>query len=127
MPITLNSGVQGLQVKNVEIKAGDMVAGAQNAIELPPGAIVTGGRVTVLTAFNVATTINVGDALNATRLGSAFNLSAVGVGVINGQPYEYPANNRFIQVTPSVITATTGRAFISITFIVPRRTEANVG
>lgn len=80
MPITKNSGRQELITATVDFAFGDVptTATIYDALDLPVGAIVTGGDFVVTTAWNTGTTAaaNIGDATLATRYGSGIDLKS---------------------------------------------------
>ena len=84
MPITRNSARQELIVAHVDINLADVVtAVAQAAIDLPPNAIVTGGRIITTEAWNSTTSdvMSVGDVTSATRYLSGGNIRALAANV----------------------------------------------
>lgn len=81
MPITKDSNRQPRLVAMVEVNLADIASGvAAAAVQLPGGAIVTGGAVTVITAFNSVTSdvLDVGDSGSANRYLNDANLKVVG-------------------------------------------------
>ena len=81
MSITKDSNRQPRLVAMVEVGFADIATGvAAAAVELPGGAIVTGGAVTVITAFNSGTSdvLDVGDSVSANRYLNDFNIHAAG-------------------------------------------------
>lgn len=81
MPITKDSGRQDVLVAMVEIDFADVASGVDApAINLPGGAIVVGGDVTVITPFNSGTSdvLDVGDADSQNRYLNDANIHAAG-------------------------------------------------
>ncbi|MGE4338842.1 MAG: hypothetical protein AB7E55_23115 [Pigmentiphaga sp.] len=81
MSITKDSNRQDVLHASVEISYADLVSGAASAaIELPGGAIVITGDVTVITPFNSVTSdvIDVGDSVTANRYLNDGNIHAAG-------------------------------------------------
>jgi hypothetical protein len=80
-----NENVQYKRTKIVQFSYADLVANGSgaflNAIDLPTGAIVTGGNVFITTAFNSVTsdTGTVGDATTNGRYKTGINMQTVGV------------------------------------------------
>lgn len=73
-------GRQALAVAVVEFSLADFDGGVLDVAELPGNAIVTGGFISVTTAFNAATTatVKLGDATDDDRYGAGLDVSAVG-------------------------------------------------
>lgn len=81
MAITKDSNRQPRLVAMVEVNLADIASGvAAAAVQLPGGAIVTGGAVTVITPFNSVTSdvLDVGDSGSANRYLNDANLKVVG-------------------------------------------------
>ena len=79
MAIKKISGRQSISYAEVVVNFGDPTAygTAEDAIELPPGARVVGGDVTIITPFNSTTnTLALGDVTSATRYGTGIDLKA---------------------------------------------------
>ena len=70
---------QSISYAEVVVNFGDPTAygTAEDAVELPPGARVIGGDVTIITPFNSTTnTLAVGDVTSAARYGTGIDLKA---------------------------------------------------
>jgi hypothetical protein len=81
MAFTKKSGRQQLIVAYADVTFADLVSGtAKGIMELPPGAVVVDGDVTVDTAFNSATSdaLVVGDATTANRYKTSYSIAAAG-------------------------------------------------
>lgn len=81
MAITKNSSRQYPLVAKVEFAYDDLTSGvAEEAIDLPGGARVVGGRIAITTAFDSVTsdTLTVGDGTTADRYASGVDGQAVG-------------------------------------------------
>lgn len=79
MPIKKNANRQDLTVAVLDINFADPTAygTAENAIELPVGAVVTGGDVVITTPFNSTTNaLTLGDVTTANRYANAVDLKA---------------------------------------------------
>ncbi|MFM2253817.1 MAG: hypothetical protein RJB68_2154 [Pseudomonadota bacterium] len=79
MPIKKNANRQDLIVAVLDINFADPAAygTAENAIELPVGAVVSGGDVVITTPFNSTTnTLTLGDVTTANRYANALDLKA---------------------------------------------------
>lgn len=79
MPIKKNANRQDLTVAVLDINFADPTAygTAENAIELPVGAVVAGGDVVIVTPFNSTTnTLTLGDVTTANRYANALDLKA---------------------------------------------------
>ncbi len=82
MSITKNSNRQEEIVAWVDINMADLVNNvAQNAIMLPPNAVITGGDITCITAFDSTSSdiIDVGDSVTDDRYVSAASVHATGL------------------------------------------------
>ena len=94
-----------------------------DAINLPVGAIVTGGEVATETAVTGSTAYNVsvGDAGSATRYLSATD--RVGAGRTALVPTGYVSNGGGIRITvaPTVAAATAGKVTVRVQYIVRNR------
>lgn len=84
MPITKNSARQELVVAHVDINLADIANNvAQQALDLPVGAVITGGALVTTEAWNSTTSdvMDVGDATTATRYLTDGNIRALGARV----------------------------------------------
>lgn len=84
MPITKNPARQELVVAHVDINLADLVSGvAQGALDLPPNAIVTHGRLITTEAWNSTSTdvMSVGDVTSGTRYLSGGNIRSLAANV----------------------------------------------
>jgi hypothetical protein len=122
MRVAIQSDRQTVKSAQVEINVSDLVSSGmvQNVIKLPAGAVVIGGAVHTLVAFNSgsADVLNVGDAQSANRYLSNANIRA-----INATPISLSGKRT---ATPEWITAswtgtgappTAGRALLHIEYI----------
>lgn len=130
MSITKDSGRQDVLHASVEIGYEDVVSGvAQGAIELPGNAIIITGDVTVIEAFNSATSdvIDVGDADSANRYLNDGNIHAAGRVPLVPTGYK-TGNIGDVSVTvTSVGTPTAGRVRLSVCYVVDGRTCSSQG
>lgn len=84
MAITKNSARQELVVAHVDINLADVATNvAQAALDLPVGAVITGGALVTTEAWNSTTSdvMDVGDATTATRYLTDGNIRALGARV----------------------------------------------
>ncbi len=84
MPITKNSARQELVVAHVDINLADVATNvAQAALDLPVGAVITGGALVTTEAWNSTSTdvMDVGDATTATRYLTDGNIRTLGARV----------------------------------------------
>lgn len=81
MAITKDYNRRGVASASVSFGFADLTAaGSDAALQLPGGAVVTGGFLVVDEIFNSTTnTLSIGDALLATRHGTTINLKTLGV------------------------------------------------
>lgn len=91
------------------------------AIELPYGAVVTGGAVIVDTAFDAATaTVDVGDATSGNRYKDNANIAATGLVAL--VPTGYVSDGAPILVTPTFADAVTvGSVRLQVTYVISGR------
>ncbi len=121
--LSLNPGRQYPLVAEATISVAEMneTGVAIAAIQLPGGAVVTGGAVIVDTAFDAATaTVNVGDAAVGNRYKSAVNVVALGLTAL--VPTGYVSDGKPVVVTPTFADAvTTGSLRLQVTYMVGDR------
>lgn len=91
------------------------------AIDLPYGAVVTGGAVIVDTAFDAATaTVDVGDATSGNRYKNDVNIAATGLTAL--VPTGYVSDGAAILVTPTFADAVTvGSVRLQVTYVISGR------
>lgn len=127
MPITKKVGRQYPLYAEVVFNVGDLVSGvAQAVVDLPPGAVVCGGRVFTDVAFNSATsdTLSIGDAGSATRYINANTTVLRTAGVQQefaaaGSGFKYTAKGAVTVTWTGAGTApTTGSARIYVEYTV---------
>ena len=94
---------------------------AVTAIDLPYGAVVTGGAVIVDTAFDAATAVlDVGDAASANRYKNDVNIAATGLTAL--VPTGYVSDGAPILVTPVFADAVTvGSVRVQVTYVISGR------
>ena len=132
MSITKNDQRQAPLVAWVDINLADFSAGAvQAAIELPGGAIVTGGFVQPITTFNAATTatLKVGDSVDDDRYtATPADVKALAVVELDVTGYAMPAQGNLIVTYASTgAVATTGKCRLFVEYIVGKRTQRTQG
>lgn len=131
MSITKDSGRQNKLFAMVEVALADIASGvAAAAIELPGGAIVTGGAVTVITPFNSGTSdvIDVGDSGSANRYLNDGNIHAAGR--IPLVPTGYVTENVSdinVTVTSVGTAATEGSVRLEVEYVVEGRSHSSQG
>lgn len=130
MSIKLNDSRQAPLWAFVDFALAD-VATAQDAFELPPGAIVVDGFVSVSQAFNAGTTatLKVGDGADDDRYtATAIDMSAVGTTRLTPTGYEVPATGKVkLTFAQTGTAATTGKARAAIAYIRAKRTQSTQG
>ncbi len=98
-------------------------ATAVNAVDLPYGAVVTGGYFVVDTVFNVGTTstLDIGDSTSANRYANDINLKALGVTALTLTGYT--SDGAAIQITPANVgtVATTGAGRLYVEYVITGR------
>lgn len=104
---------------------------AENAFDLPQGAVVTGGDIVIVTPFNGTTnTLSLGDATLATRYATTVDLKAAAGArtalAVTGflTTLTEPAIRALLAQTG---TATAGAVRIHVTYIVPGRAFSSQG
>ena len=132
MPITPNRGRQGLIDAFVEFTFTDVTPGAgYNAIELPPGAIVTGGDLVVITAFDTSgtATVAIGDVTTNNRYLTATSVKTAGRTPLVPTGFKTTPTQRWIRVTSALSTtdATVGQCRLRVTYIVDKRMAFSQG
>lgn len=96
-----------------------------DAINLPVGAIISGGEVVTETAVSGATAYNVsvGDSGSATRYLGVTDKVAAGRTALVPTGYVGTGENLRITVSPTVATATTGKVTVRIHYVIRNRTN----
>lgn len=124
MPIKKNAGRQELISASLVINFNDPVAygTAESAIDLPGGAILVGGDVTVLTAWNSATsaTLKLGDTADDDRYtATPIDLKTAGRTALTITGYRHTvAESLKALLAQAGAAATAGQARISIQYYV---------
>lgn len=125
MALKKDAGRQPTQVAILNINFADPTAygTAEDAIELPLGAIVTGGDITVVTAFNGTTnTLSLGDATLATRYASAVDLKTVARTALTITGFVTTSTEKFIRaLLAQTGAATAGQLRIHVSYVLPGR------
>lgn len=116
----------------IDISFADPVAygTGENAIQLPQNAIVIGGDLTVLTAWNSATSaaLSLGDANSATRYLNAVDLKTAARTALTVTGYKHTISEwlRALLVQAGA-GATAGAARLRVSYVVQGRSLANQG
>lgn len=126
MAITIQSGRQDTQTALLTISFADPTTfgTAENAIELPPCAIVIGGDVVVDTAFNSTTnTITLGDVTTANRYANAVDLKTAARTALTLTGFKTTPTERFIKANLAYTGAapTAGSVRIRVEYVVDGR------
>lgn len=135
MPITKNSGRQELITATVDFAFGDVptTATIYDALDLPVGAIVTGGDFVVTTAWNTGTTAaaNIGDATLATRYGSGIDLKSAARTALTAAALGFIHTNteKVLRFAPTYVggAATAGAARLTVQYFVKNRSTFTQG
>lgn len=131
MPITKNPNRQDVLVAMVEIDFDDVVSGVdQAAVELPGGAIVVGGDVTVITPFNAGTSdvLDVGDGVSQNRYLNDANIHAAGRAALVPTGYVMPQiGNMTVRWTGVGGAPTAGKVRLSVHYVVEKRAHTSQG
>jgi hypothetical protein len=103
---------------------------AENGFEVPAGAILTGGDLTVITAWNSATSadLTLGDVNVANRYAAAINLKVAARTALTVTGYKHTIQE-FLKVLLAQVgaPATAGQARLRITYIVDGRAAFGQG
>jgi len=125
MAITKDAGRQTTLVAVVDFTFATLTSGsAEGAVDLPNGAVVTGGQLVVDTAFNSGTsdTISVGDGVTAARYESAQSVASTGAYPLTVTGYEYTAADAVdITLTSVGAAATAGAGRLVVEYYVEGR------
>lgn len=103
---------------------------AFNLFELPAGAVVVGGDIQVLTAFNSATsdTLSIGDSGSATRYASAVNIKTAARTALSVPARQVSGTEKVLAVwTGSGTAPTAGQVLVTLQYIIPGRSVENQG
>ena len=132
MPIKKNVGRQELIVATMTIDFSDPTAygTAEDALDLPGGAVVTGGDVVVITPWNSATsaTLSLGDVADADRYAAAVDLKTAGRTALTVTGYQTPiAESIKALLTQAGAGATVGLARVTVHYYVQGRSAFTQG
>ena len=133
MPITKNSGRQEVVAAYVDINLADLATGVeQAAIDMPVGAVVVGGEVTVSEVFNSTTSdgLDVGFATDPDGFtATAVDLQALGTTALDLNGLVFNASNPAVTVTwtSGGGTPTTGILRLGVRYVVEGRTAFSQG
>jgi len=133
MAVTKESGRQYALYADVVIDYDDLTSAvAAEAIDLPAGAIVTGGFINILTVWNSATSdvLDIGDGADVDRYTpTPLDIdAAVGMQAITVTGFEYTANDTIDVIWTGVSTApTTGQLHLVVEYILDGRANENMG
>lgn len=132
MPITKNASRQDVSLAYVDINYSDISSGvAAVALELPPGAVVVGGALTTLTAFNAGTSdvMSVGDSGSANRYLSGSNIHATGRAALVPTGFTHTGAIRNLTVTWTAVgaAATAGKVRLEVQYYVENRASFTQG
>ena len=131
MPITKNVNRQELITAFVDFVAADIptTATAYDALDLPVGAIVTGGDLVVTTAWNSTTaTLQIGDATLASRYSGAVDLKVLGRTALTVTGFTHTAVEKVLRGANIITgTATAGAARLTVTYFVKGRSAFSQG
>lgn len=125
-----NDGRQSPAVAVVKFSLADFTNGTLDVAELPGNTIVTGGFITVTTAFNAGTaaTVKLGDAVSDNRYGNALSVAAAAK--VDLVPTGY-VNTRVGDLTLTYaetgIAATEGEAILVLEYIEIGKSEWTQG
>ena len=133
MPITKNSGRQELITAFVDFTFADIptTATVYAALDLPVNAVVSGGSLTVTTAWNTATSaaLNVGDATTANRYANAVDLKAAARTALTLTGFTHADAQKVLNATPTYVgaAATAGAARLTVHYYVKGRVAFSQG
>lgn len=131
---TAKAGVsEAGDVNSDGIKAGtgsSLSGVAFNLFELPAGAIVVGGDIKVLTAFNSATSdvLSIGDSGSATRYASSQSIASVARAALTIPARQTASTEKVLATwTGSGTAPTAGQVHVTLQYIIPGRSVENQG
>jgi hypothetical protein len=131
MAIQRKAARQGPIEAFIDINFADPVAygAAENAFEVPAGAIVVGGDLVVQTAWNSATSaaLSLGDLASATRYANAVDLKTVARTALSITGFKHVAQEFLRVLLVQVGAATAGQARLRVSYIVDGRAEFGQG
>ena len=108
----------------IPVTFSDLAAGAHVAADLPVGAVVVGGEITVTEAFDSTTnTLSVGDSASATRYAATADLKALARTALTLTGYSVVEATKQLLGTYALTGAvsTAGAASIRLLYVVPGR------
>jgi hypothetical protein len=127
MALTKDSGRQQPLVAYLEFTYATLASGVNSAVDVPAGAIVTGGGLVITTAFDSGTTdlLEVGDGVQDDDYlvaGVADNGSTAQYIAFTPTGYQYTTNDSIdIKWTPVGTAATAGAGYMWVQYIVDGR------
>lgn len=131
MPITKNPNRQELITAFVDFTFADIptTATAYDALDLPVGAVVTGGDLVVTTAWNSTTaSLQIGDVTLASRYSGAVDLKAAARTALTVTGFTHTAVEKVLKGANIITgTATAGAARLSVTYYVKGRSAFSQG
>ena len=131
MALSRKSSRQGAIEAIIDIGFADPTAygTAENAFSLPQNAIVVGGDLTVVTAWNSATSaaLSLGDVGSATRYLSAVDLKTAARTALTLTGYKHTVAEFLKALLVQVGAATAGAARLRIAYVVQGRDTFNQG
>lgn len=133
MAITKNSGRQEIVSAYVDFTFADIAttATAYPALDLPVGAIVVGGDLTVTTAWDTGTTgvLDVGDTTTANRYLNDANLKVAARTALVPTGFTHTGVDNILKVVPALVgtAATAGAARLRVDYIVKGRAAFSQG
>ena len=132
MSITMIADRQAPSEAYVDINLADIATGvAQAAIQMPINAVVTGGSLVTITAFNSTSTdtLSIGDASSAARYlsGSSIHSTALAALVPTGFVTTSTEPNIVVTWTSGGGTPTTGKIRVRVSYIILGRADFTQG
>lgn len=131
MPITKNPNRQELITAFVDFTFADIptTATAYDALDLPVGAVVTGGDLVVTTAWNSTTaSLQIGDVTLASRYSGAVDLKTAARTALTPTGFTHTAVEKVLKGANIITgTATAGAARLSVTYYVKGRSAFSQG
>ncbi len=133
MSIKYKSGRQEVVAAMLEVNFNDVTTygTAEDAIDVPANAIVVGGDVTVVTAWNSATTatLDLGDATDDDRYtGTAVDLKTLGRTALTLTGYKHTVEEMLkALISQTGAAATAGKARITVQYVVEGRAAFSQG
>jgi len=131
MSITKNVGRQCVVAAKVDFTMGTgtnvSAVAVYPAIDVPEGAVVTGGYILVTDATTATVDLNIGDGVLSTRYAAGVDGAATGLTALVPTGYVYPAADTIDVAITIAAAEAAGAAELVVTYVVQDRAEFSQG